>query len=382
VKGIAILGATGSIGASALAVLAQHPERFRPVVLTANRNVAALAALADRWRPAEAVLVDAPPPAAPPAPTRWSSGRAALLEAVTRPDVDVVLNALVGAAGLEPTLAALRAGKRVALANKESLVCGGDLVLRAAREGGGELVPVDSEHSAILQCLRGSRQSEVERLILTASGGPFRSLPPERLATVRPADALRHPTWEMGAKVTIDSSTLANKALEVIEAHFLFGIGYDGIDAVVHPQSIVHSMVEFRDGSVLAQMGFPTMEIPVLYALAYPERLPYRTRRFDPVAASELTFEPVRRDCFPAFALGVAAGRAGGTAPAVFNAANEVAVAAFLAERIRFPAIPAAIEHALGAWGGEPAGSVENVLAADRWARRVTETFIENLALC
>jgi 1-deoxy-D-xylulose-5-phosphate reductoisomerase len=255
-------------------------------------------------------------------------------------------------------------------------------VLRAAREGGGELVPVDSEHSAILQCLRGSRQSEVERLILTASGGPFRRLPPERLATVRPADALRHPTWEMGAKVTIDSSTLANKALEVIEAHFLFGIGYDGIDAVVHPQSIVHSMVEFRDGSVLAQMGFPTMEIPVLYALAYPERLPYRTRRFDPVAASELTFEPVRRDCFPAFALGVAAGRAGGTAPAVFNAANEVAVAAFLSERIRFPAIGAAIEHALGAWGGEPAGSVEDVLAVDGWARHVTETFIENLALC
>jgi 1-deoxy-D-xylulose-5-phosphate reductoisomerase len=382
VKGVAILGATGSIGASALAVLGQHPERFRPVVLTANRNVAALAALAERWRPAEAVLVDAPPPAAPPAPTRWSSGRAALLDAVTRPDVDIVLNALVGAAGLEPTLAALHAGKRVALANKESLVCGGDLVLRAAREGGGELVPVDSEHSAILQCLRDSRQSEVERLILTASGGPFRRLPPERLATVRPADALRHPTWEMGAKVTIDSSTLANKALEVIEAHFLFGIGYDGIDAVVHPQSIVHSMVEFRDGSVLAQMGFPTMEIPVLYALAYPERLPYRTRRFDPVAASELTFEPVRRDCFPAFALGVAAGRAGGTAPAVFNAANEVAVAAFLSERIRFPAIGAAIEHALGAWGGEPAGSVEDVLAVDGWARHVTETFIENLALC
>jgi 1-deoxy-D-xylulose-5-phosphate reductoisomerase len=382
VKGVAVLGATGSIGASALAVLAQHPERFRPVVLTANRNAAALAALAERWKPAEAVLVDAPLPPAPLAPTRWSSGRAALLDAVTRPDVDIVLNALVGAAGLEPTLAALRAGKRVVLANKESLVCGGDLVLRAAREGGGELVPVDSEHSAIFQCLRGSRRREVERLILTASGGPFRSLPPERLATVRPADALRHPTWEMGAKVTIDSSTLANKALEVIEAHFLFGIGYDAIDAVVHPQSIVHSMVEFLDGSVLAQLGFPTMEIPVLYALAFPERLPYRTRRFDPVAASGLTFEPVRRDCFPAFSLGVAAGRAGGTAPAVFNAANEVAVAAFLAERIRFPEISAAIEHALGVWGGEPAGSVEDLLAVEGWALDVNETLRDNLALC
>jgi 1-deoxy-D-xylulose-5-phosphate reductoisomerase len=222
----------------------------------------------------------------------------------------------------------------------------------------------------------------VERLILTASGGPFRSFSAERLASVRPADALRHPTWDMGAKVTIDSATLANKALEVIEAHFLFGIGYEAIDAVVHPQSIVHSMVEFVDGSVLAQMGFPTMEIPILYALAYPDRLPYRTRRFDPVAASELSFEPVRRDLFPAFELGVAAGRAGGAAPVVYNAANEIAVAAFLAERIAFPEIAATIDHALTASSDTEASSVEAVLDIDRRARVVAETFIETHALC
>jgi 1-deoxy-D-xylulose-5-phosphate reductoisomerase len=368
-RGVALLGATGSIGASALAVLGQHPERFRVVGLTAHRNAAALEALVERWRPEAAVLVDV-------------EGREALLDMVTRPDVDVVINALVGAAGLEPTLAALRAGKRVALANKESLVCGGDLVLRAAREGGGELLPVDSEHSAIFQCLHGPDSRAVERLVLTASGGPFRSLPDDRLADIRPGDALRHPTWDMGAKVTIDSATLANKALEVIEAHFLFGVGYDRIDVVVHPQSIVHSMVEFVDGSVLAQMGFPTMEIPVLYALSHPERLPYRCRRFDPVQAGQLTFEAVREASFPAFRLGVNAGRAGGTSPAVFNAANEIAVAAFLAERARFTDIPAAIEHALERWEGAPAASVEEVLEADRWARRITESFLEDQALC
>jgi 1-deoxy-D-xylulose-5-phosphate reductoisomerase len=378
-KGIAILGATGSIGASALNVVAQHPDRFRVVGLSANRNAAALAALVERWCPAAAVLVE---PAADARAFGWATGREALLEMVTRPEVDIVLNALVGAAGLEPTIAALRAGKRVALANKESLVCGGDLVRRAAEEGGGELLPVDSEHSAIFQCLRGSAPESVARLLLTASGGPFRSLPDEALAAVRPSDALRHPTWEMGAKITIDSATLANKALEVIEAHFLFGVGYDQIAVVVHPQSIVHSMVEFVDGSVLAQMGFPTMEIPILYALSYPERLAYRCRRFDPIAAGPLSFEPVRDQSFPAFRLGVEAGRAGGTAPAVFNAANEVAVAAFLAERVAFPGIAGAIDHALSRLDPAPATSVEAVLEADGWARRVTQSYLEDHALC
>ncbi|MEW5928399.1 MAG: 1-deoxy-D-xylulose-5-phosphate reductoisomerase [Gemmatimonadota bacterium] len=377
-RGVAVLGATGSIGKSALAVVRQHPDRFRPVVLTAHRNAAALAGLVAEHRPALAVVAD---PSASSGvycagPTRWASGREALLEAATHPDVDVVLNALVGAAGLEPTLAALRAGKRVALANKESLVCAGPLVMRAAEEGGGELLPVDSEHSAIFQCLQGAQWREVERLLITASGGPFRGWAPERLAAVTPGDALRHPTWDMGSKITIDSATLANKALEVIEAHFLFGVPYDRIQAVVHPQSVIHSMVEFVDGSVLAQMGFPTMEIPVLYALAYPERLPYACRRFDPVAAGALTFEPVRADLFRAFALGVDAGRAGGTAPAVFNAANEVAVAAFLEGALSFPGIAAAIDDALARWPGGEAATLDDVLRADAWARGVTRTFV------
>jgi 1-deoxy-D-xylulose-5-phosphate reductoisomerase len=382
VKGVAILGATGSIGRSALAVLDQHPGRFRAVALTAHRNGAALLGLAERYRPSLAVVADGPVPPGAGGAAAWRTGRQALLEAATHPDADIVLNALVGAAGLEPTLAALVAGKRVALANKESLVCGGPLVLDAARRGGGELLPVDSEHSAVFQCLAGARPADVARIVLTASGGPFRGMPAERLAAVTPADALRHPTWDMGAKITIDSATLANKALEVIEAHFPFGVGYDRIEAVVHPQSIIHSMVEMVDGSVLAQLGFPTMELPVLYALAHPERLPYACRRFDPVAAGALTFEPVRADCFPAFGLGLAAGRAGGTAPAVFNAANEVAVAAFLDGRLSFPGIADAIEAALAAWPGGPAGSLAEVLEADAWARRVTETFVRSVVTC
>ena len=381
--GVAILGATGSIGASALAVMAQHARRFRLVAVSTNRNAEGLRRLVSSWRPSLAVIADPREPVRPAeGGTRWLSGRAGLLEAATHPEVDIVLNALVGAAGLELTLAALRAGKRVALANKESLVCAGDLVLQAASHGRGELIPVDSEHSAIFQCLQGARGAAVQRLLLTASGGPFRELPADRLAAVRARDALRHPTWDMGAKITIDSATLANKALEVIEAHFLFGIGYDRIDAVVHPQSIVHSMVELVDGSVLAQMGFPTMEIPIAYALSYPERLPYECRRFDPVEAGELTFEPVRVDDFPAFSLGVDAGKAGGTAPAAYNAANEVAVAAFLAERIAFTGIAGAIARALDGWDGGAASSIEVVLDADRSARRVTESYIEEHALC
>jgi 1-deoxy-D-xylulose-5-phosphate reductoisomerase len=380
-KGVAVLGATGSIGRSALAVLAQHPDRFRVVALTANRNQGALGVLQERYRPALVVVAD-PDAAAVPSRPPWRTGREALLEAATHPDVEVVLNALVGAAGLEPTLAALRAGKRVALANKESLVCGGELVLEAARQGGGELMPVDSEHSAIFQCLQGASPKELQRLVITASGGPFRNATPEQLADVTPEAALRHPTWEMGAKITIDSATLANKALEVIEAHFLFGVPYAAIEAVVHPESIVHSMVEFVDGSVLAQLGFPTMEIPVRYALSYPERLPYAGRRFDPLAAGRLTFEPLREEVFPAFRLGVSAGRAGGCLPTVFNAANEVAVAAFLESRLPFGGIAPAVADVLNRWAGPAATSLEEVLQADRWARRATESFIESHVLC
>ena len=381
-KGVAILGATGSIGASALAVLEQHPDRFRAVALTANRSVDALRSLVVRHRPTLAVISDGEIPEHREGGARWTSGREALLEAATHPDADVVVNALVGAAGLEPTLAALGAGKRVALANKESLVCGGPLVLEAARGGGGELVPVDSEHSAILQCLHGSRPADVRRLVLTASGGPFRDLHPEVVEAATPADALRHPTWDMGAKITVDSATLANKALEVIEAHHLFGVPYERIEAVVHPQSIIHSMVEMVDGSVLAQMGFPTMELPVLYALTHPERLPYRARPFDPVAAGPLTFEPVRTERFPAFAMGVQAGRSGGTAPAVFNAANEVAVAEFLAGRAPFGGIARAIGEVLARWPGGPVHSLDDVREADAWARRAAHESLSRLAPC
>ncbi|MEO8227795.1 MAG: 1-deoxy-D-xylulose-5-phosphate reductoisomerase, partial [Gemmatimonadota bacterium] len=299
-------------------------------------------------------------------------GSEVLVTAATHPDADIVVNAVVGAAGLDATLAALRAGKRVALANKESLVMAGELMADAAREGGGEIVPVDSEHSAVLQCVTG-RESTLCRLTLTASGGPFRDWEPGRVAAATVDEALNHPTWRMGRKISVDSATLANKALELIEAHHLFGLGYDSLDAVVHPQSIVHAFVEFCDGSVMAQLGFPSMELPILYALTHPGRLSDTgVRRFDPVAAGPLTFEPIRDGVFRAFHSGVAAGRRGGTAPAVFNAANEEAVAAFLAGRIPFGCISEVIERVLDAHNVEPAQELEVVRAADRWARRRT----------
>jgi 1-deoxy-D-xylulose-5-phosphate reductoisomerase len=267
-------------------------------------------------------------------------------------------------------LAALRAGKRVALANKETLVVAGELAHEAARAGGGEIVPVDSEHSAILQCIAGRPGQEVRRLVLTASGGPFRSWARERLERATVADALQHPTWSMGRKITVDSATLANKALEVIEAHFLFGLPYDRIEVVVHPQSVVHSFVEFVDGSVLAQLGVPSMELPVLYALTHPERVADTgVPPFDPVELSPLTFERVRSEDFPALRLGVEAGRAGGAAPAVFNAANEQAVALFLSGRITFNDIANAIDSALETLGDTASGNREALLAADAEAR-------------
>ncbi|MFO7259553.1 MAG: 1-deoxy-D-xylulose-5-phosphate reductoisomerase [bacterium] len=377
--GVALLGSTGSIGRSALAVLERHPDRFRLVALAANRRGTELAAQVMRYGPEMAVLVNGPLPgeAVRGAGTRWAVGREALIDIVTHPHVDVVINAIVGAAGLEATLAALRAGKRLALANKESLVAGGPLVLEAVREGGGTLVPVDSEHSAILQCLRGACDREVRRLVLTASGGPFKDWEIEALATVTPEQALRHPTWEMGAKVTVDSATLANKALEVIEAHFLFGIPYDRLEVVVHPQSIIHSMVEFVDGSVLAQAGFPTMELPILYALTHPDRIEDAgAPGFDPIAASPLTFEPLDEKRFPAFRLGVEAGRAGGTAPAVFNAANEVAVESFLAEELAFNRIPEVIERVLAAHDPAPVDCLDAVLEADGRARALAREVV------
>ncbi|HEV2290366.1 MAG TPA: 1-deoxy-D-xylulose-5-phosphate reductoisomerase [Gemmatimonadales bacterium] len=365
-RGIALLGSTGSIGESTLNVLRRQRDHFRLVALTGGRNRERLEAQVAEWRPAFAGLVH------PGAANGFPGGPECLVEAATRPDVDIVVNAIVGAAGLDATLAALAAGKRVALANKETLVMAGPLVLDAARRGGGEIVPVDSEHSAVLQCVAGAARP-LSRLILTASGGPLREWPADRVATASVEDALRHPTWRMGAKISVDSATLANKALEVIEAHFLFGLGYDALEVVVHPQSVVHAFCEFEDGSILAQLGFPSMELPILYALTHPARLPDSgVRRFDPVAAGPLTFEPVRIDAFRAFAAGVAAGRAGGTAPAVFNAANEVAVAAFLAGEIPFGRIAESIERVLEAHRGQPATDLAAVRAADRWARDLT----------
>ena len=367
-RGVALLGSTGSIGRSTLDVLRRHGEHFRLVALTAGRNQEELESQVTEWRPSYAGLAGLAGDA------RWPTGPEVLVEAATHPDVDIVVNAVVGAAGLEATLAALRAGKRVALANKETLVMAGDLVAQAACAGGGEIVPIDSEHSAVLQCITGRDDDSLARLILTASGGPFREWPAERVWHATVEEALRHPTWQMGHKITVDCATLANKALELIEAHYLFRLPYDALEVVVHPQSVVHAFVEFCDGSVLSQLGFPSMELPILYALTYPERLPDAgVRRFDPVAAGPLTFEPVRTDVFRALGSGIAAGRAGGTAPAVFNAANEVGVAAFLRGAIPFGRISETIERVLDAHTPSAAGSVESVRAADSWARQQAE---------
>ena len=376
--GVAILGSTGSIGTSALRVLERQSQRFRPVALTANGNARALAAQVARWQPAFVGLVSGEVPD----DARWARGSECLVEAATHPEAAIVLNAVVGAAGLPATLAALRAGKRVALANKETLVVAGDIVTTTAATHGGTLVPVDSEHSAILQCLAGRAPHEVRRLVLTASGGPFRTWSTDRLASATREDALKHPTWQMGSKITIDSATLANKALEVIEAHHLFGVPYDRIDVVVHPQSIIHSFVEFVDGSVLAQMGVPTMELPILFALTWPERVPDSgVPPFDPVALGGLSFEAVRRDDFPMLALGIDAGRAGGAAPAVFNAANEAAVALFLAGRIRFGDIAVLVRSALTARSTAPADTLDALWRADAATRRHVESLTSDIAL-
>jgi len=368
--GVAILGSTGSIGTSTIRVIQRQSHRFRVVALTAFGSEELLREQATMLGVDFVGLVDG----GGGVPTGSCVGRGCLVEAATRADADIVVNAVVGAAGLEATIAALRAGKRVALANKESLVMAGEIVLEAARSGGGRLVPVDSEHSAVLQCIHGRPEVEVRKLILTASGGPFREWPRERLAEATVEHALRHPTWQMGPKITVDSATLANKALEVIEAHHLFGLGYDAIEVVVHPQSIVHAFTEFVDGSVLAQVGYPSMELPILYALTYPERIDDdEVRRFDPIEAGPLTFERVRSEDFPTFALGVDAGRAGGTAPAVFNAANEVAVSRFLEGRLAFGRIPMTIEGVLGRHTIVPASDMETVMEADRWARSEAE---------
>jgi 1-deoxy-D-xylulose-5-phosphate reductoisomerase len=373
---LVILGATGSIGASALEVATELADRIEVVGLSCDRSWRELAGLAARWRPRALAVADeqawreARAAAAFPNGIPVLGGAAGLAELAAMDGVDVVLNGIVGAAGLAATLAALGAGKRVALANKESLVVGGELVEAAA--GGdmlasGRVLPVDSEHNAIWQLLDRRRSEEVRRIVLTASGGPFRRTPADRLAAVTAAEALAHPTWDMGPKITIDSATLANKGLEVIEAHHLFGLPYERIDVAVHPQSIVHGLVEWKDGTLFAELGKPDMKLPIRSALAWPDRA--ESAGPDLAELGELTFEPPDLERFPALAIARAAGEAGGTAPAVFNAANEVAVALFLEGRIGFLDIPALCARVLDAHEPRAADSLATLLEVDRWAR-------------
>ena len=374
-RSFALLGSTGSIGVSTLALAERFPERFRAVALAAGKNMAVLAEQVRRHAPDLVSVADEACAAdlrarVPSFTGRILVGSEGPLAVATHPEAEMVVSGLVGALGLRPTLAAVHAGKHVALANKEVLVVAGELVTRAARERGVHLLPVDSEHNAIFQALQGHNRAEVRRIVLTASGGPFLQRPLAELARVTVAEALNHPTWKMGPKITIDSATLMNKGLEVIEAHWLFAVGADRIDVVIHPQSIVHSMVEYIDGSVLAQMAVPDMTIPIGYALAYPERLPLDyLRSLDLPAAGTLTFVAPDRDRFPCLDLAYRALRTGGTMPAVLNAANEVAVERFLAEDLAYREIPALVASVMDAHEHAPATSVDVLLAADGWAR-------------
>jgi 1-deoxy-D-xylulose-5-phosphate reductoisomerase len=373
-RALSILGSTGSIGVSTLALVERFPDRFRPVALAAGRNMEVLAAQCRRHAPELVAVADDAAAAdlkqrVPEFRGRVLVGGEGALAVATHPEAGIVISSLVGALGLVPTLAAIEAGKDVGLANKEVLVVAGELVTRAARERGTALLPVDSEHNAVFQALRGHNPAEVKRIVLTASGGPFLHAPAD-LGTVTKADALRHPTWKMGPKITIDSSTLMNKGLEVIEAHWLFGVEADRIDVVIHPQSIVHSMVEYVDGSVIAQMAVPDMTIPIGYALAYPDRLPLAyLKPLDLPAAGALNFHTPDRKRFPCLDLAYRALRAGGTMPAVLNAANEIAVERFLAEDVGYCDVPALVAAVMDAHAVTPATDLDTLLAADRWAR-------------
>ncbi|MBE6094563.1 MAG: 1-deoxy-D-xylulose-5-phosphate reductoisomerase [Schwartzia succinivorans] len=381
-KRLAILGSTGSIGTQALDVARSHPELFRVTVLAANTNDSLIERQIEEFCPLAAVLADAE--AAERLRSRYRGrteirgGEKALLDAAALDEVDVVVTSMVGFAGLAPTLAALKAGKNIALANKETLVVAGELVTALAKEKGVSILPVDSEHCALFQCLQGERRETVERLILTASGGPFRGKTTEDLRSVTVADCLKHPTWSMGRKITVDSATLVNKGLEVIEAHWLYGVPYEKIDVAVHPQSIVHSMVEFRDGAVMAQLGLPDMRLPIQYALTYPSREQANFGRMDFRAGMNLSFEAPDMHTFRGLPLAYEAGKAGGTMPCVLNGANEEAVAAFLAGRIGFLDIYDCIERAMDAQENFAHPSFEALCEADACARAFVRGFLDS----
>lgn len=388
-KAITLLGSTGSIGTQTLDIVENNPDKFRIVGLAAGSNVEILAQQVRQFRPEivaignEAKLTELKDAIADLDYTpQLVAGAQGTIDVAAYGDSQSVVTGIVGCAGLLPTIAAIKAGKDIALANKETLIAGGPVVLPLVEKHGVKLLPADSEHSAIFQCLQGVPADGLRRIILTASGGSFRDLPAEKLASVTVADALKHPNWSMGQKITIDSATLMNKGLEVIEAHYLFGLDYDRIDIVVHPQSIIHSLIEVQDTSVLAQLGWPDMRLPLLYAMSWPERIYTNWEPFDLVKAGDLTFRAPDRDKYPCIELAYAAGRAGGSMPAVLNAANEQAVALFLAEKIGFLDIPRVIEKVCDKHRTDNniTPSLDDILAADIWARKMVVEFTDKLA--
>lgn len=391
-KGICILGATGSIGVSTLDVVARHPDRYRVIALTANNNIELLFEQCLAHRPQYVVVVDEEKArqfseriaGSPVADTIVWSGAESLERVATLEQVDSVMAAIVGAAGLLPTLAAAKVGKAVLLANKEALVMSGDIFIKAVAESGAQLLPIDSEHNAIFQCMpagycAGHNAKEVRRILLTASGGPFRTKPIDELADVTPAQAVAHPNWDMGRKISVDSATMMNKGLELIEACLLFDMTPDKIQVVIHPQSVIHSMVDYVDGSVLAQMGNPDMRIPIAHALAWPERFDSGAAPLDLFEVKHMDFEQPDLNRFPCLRLAIEAVEAGGIMPTVLNAANEIAVAAFLDEQVRFTDIAVIIERSMRQFEAEQADSLALVLSADARAREVARQIVEQL---
>ncbi|BAZ52731.1 1-deoxy-D-xylulose 5-phosphate reductoisomerase [Nostoc sp. NIES-4103] len=388
-KAITLLGSTGSIGTQTLDIVSHHPDQFRIVGLAAGHNVEMLAAQIRQFRPKIAaiyseeklpILTEAikdldPQPI-------LLAGNAGVIEVARYSDAETVVTGIVGCAGLLPTIAAIEAGKDIALANKETLIAGGPVVLPLVEKHGVKLLPADSEHSAIFQCLQGVPKGGLRRILLTASGGAFRDWDVEKLSEVTVADALKHPNWSMGRKITVDSATLMNKGLEVIEAHFLFGLNYEDIEIVIHPQSIIHSLIELQDTSVLAQLGWPDMRLPLLYALSWPDRIYTNWERLDLVKAGNLTFREPDHQKYPCMQLAYSAGRAGGSMPAVLNAANEQAVALFLEEKIQFLDIPKCIEFVCDRHQNDNCAnpSLDDILAADKWARQEVLTATKKLA--